>query len=205
MHHFCRIGMTGRIGRFQVATEEQFARGDRVVCRTTLGVQLGEVLAIADVTADQADGTILRRCAEEDSLLWRHLSREAEKTLDDCRKWMTAQGAADTLLEIEPLLDGRTLYFHFLGEPPADFTEWSQEIVDRYEERIRASRFFQMLEQGCGPGCGSDAKGGCGSKSQGSSGGCAVCVAASACHSRKLQSATDSTEQHSPRRSVGGE
>lgn len=81
-----------------------------------------------------------------------------------------------TLLEVEQLFDGRTLYFHFLGETNPEVEAITEELADAYEQQVRSRHFAKLLSEGCGPDCGTKAGGGC-------SGGCAVCVVAAACHS----------------------
>jgi hypothetical protein len=74
-------------------------------------------------------------------------------------------------------MDGRTLYFHFLSEIDESVQHYLDNLVALYEEQVRLSPFAQLLQQGCGPGCGtSSAKNGCSSR-----GGCSVCKIAGAC------------------------
>jgi cell fate regulator YaaT (PSP1 superfamily) len=175
--HLCRIGCHGQVGRLRSKSAIRLQRNDRVVCRTARGIELGEVLAAVEaVEESELDGTLLRRMTPEDDLLWRNLREMSDQALAECQTWLTEQGSTDTLLEVEPLLDGQTLYFHFVGEPTPDVAEHLKHLASLYEQRVRESKFAELLENGCGPGCGTESKGGCGT-----SGGCAVCVVASAC------------------------
>jgi PSP1 C-terminal conserved region len=173
----CRIGCHGQVGRLRSISAMRLERDNRVVCRTSRGIELGQVLApVASVAESELDGTLLRRVTPEDDLLWRNLREMSEQVLAECQSWLTLQGSTDILLEVEPLLDGQTLYFHFVGEPSQDVAEHIKHLALLYEQRVRESKFANLLENGCGPGCGTESKGGCGT-----SGGCAVCVVASAC------------------------
>ena len=175
--YFCRIGNHGHVGRLRPKVSTRFERDDRVVCRTARGIEIGEVLSMANAVEETTlDGAVLRRMTPEDELLWRNLSAMSQEVQSECQQWLTDHGYSDILLDVEPLMDGQTLYFHFVGEPSPIVSEHITALAELYEKRVRESRFAQLLETGCGPGCGTEAKGGCGT-----GGGCAVCVVASAC------------------------
>lgn len=182
-----RVGPLGQIGRFHVGEVGGLARGQRVVCRTTRGIELAIALGFAEQssggtgeTAGEADGRVLRRTTPEDELLWSHLRQLGEEAFQSCTTWLRQQSVVATLLEVEPLLDGRTLYFHFLSDVDEQVQQHLDQLVEIYEQRVRESKFANLLEHGCGPGCGTAAaKNGCGSR-----GGCAVCKIASACSKR---------------------
>lgn len=182
-----RVGPLGHVGRFSVGEVGGLARGQRVVCRTSRGIEVAIALGFAERVggmvgsgAEKADGRVLRRTTPEDELLWSHLRQLGEEAFHSCTTWLRQQSVAATLLEVEPLLDGRTLYFHFLSEVDEQVQQHLDQLVEIYEQRVRESKFANLLEHGCGPGCGTAAaKNGCGSR-----GGCAVCKVASACSKR---------------------
>lgn len=176
-----RIGLQTRVGRFQTELDADIARGTRLVCRTPRGIEVGHCLAPLDREGwqpERADGQILRRMTAEDELLWAHLHELSQETYRVCNDWLNQQGSSALLLEVEPLLDGRTLFFHFLSDVDADVQQHLDHLVELFEQAVRQSKFAQLLEHGCGPGCGTAAaEKGCGT----SAGGCAVCKVASAC------------------------
>lgn len=175
-----RVGLHGQVGRFSAGGVHQLLRGQRTVCRTARGLEVGLVLGPADDSdcgSNMADGKVLRRMTPEDELLWGHLRQLGEATYHSCATWLEQQQLSAVLLEVEPLLDGRTLYFHFLSEVDDDVQQHLDMLVGLYEQNVQQSKFAKLLEHGCGPGCGtSQAKNGCGSR-----GGCAVCKVAGAC------------------------
>lgn len=198
-----RVGYMGHVGRFRAFEPLELRRMQRIVCRTARGIELGIVLGPARLgpTSDQpaggdatlglahavttsppvdvADGRILRRMTAEDELLWGHLQELSTQAAEDCNRWLKDQTFHVPLIEVEPLLDGRTLYFHFLSEVDEPVQQHLNQLVEVYEARVRESKFATLLEHGCGPGCGTEkAENGCGSR-----GGCAVCKIASACSS----------------------
>jgi hypothetical protein len=178
--YLVRVGVLGQVGRFRPVEATGFRRGTRVVCRTTRGVEIGQVLAPTQIplaAEDLADGRILRPMTAEDELLWGHLERLASQSHEACQQWLKNEGIEALLIDVEPLLDGKTLYFHFLSDVSPKVQLHLDSLVDIYEREVRQSKFAQLLEHGCGPGCGTEsAKNGCSSR-----GGCAVCQVASKC------------------------
>lgn len=178
-----RVGPLGQIGRFSMGDVGGLRRGERVVCRTQRGIELAVALGVAQDSsfergeAAESDGRVLRRTTPEDELLWGHLRQLGEEAFQSCVVWLREHAVSATLLEVEPLLDGRTLYFHFLCDVDTQVQQQLDALVAIYERRVRESKFANLLEHGCGPGCGTaEAKNGCGSR-----GGCAVCKVAAAC------------------------
>lgn len=183
--YLVRVGTQGQIRRLLLSEPLTLLRGEPVLCRTDRGLERGLVVGRSTGTSEWSDGCdgvgrILRRCTSEDELLWSHLQRLGEEAYTSCVAWLERQPTPALLLEVEPLMDGQTLYFHFLSEVDSQIQSQLDQLVQLYEERVRASKFAQLLEHGCGPGCGTAAaKNGCGTR-----GGCAVCKIAGACASK---------------------
>jgi cell fate regulator YaaT (PSP1 superfamily) len=151
-------------------------RGDRVICRTQRGLELGEVLCESRSSDGELAGHWVRHAGAEDELLWSKLRELSHQAADACQSFLRSHGLHDLLLEVEPLLDGRTLYFLFLGEPSPAVANYLEQLADVYQTSIANSSFAQLVDRGCGPGCGTATTSGCGSQ-----GGCAVCVVAKRC------------------------
>ena len=157
------------------------SRGEHIICRTPRGIEMGEVLAathpeyIETATASK----YIRKSRPDDELLWRQLTSLSVKASTACQAFLYGQAIPDVLLEVEPLFDGRTLYFHFLGTPSYETEQHVQELSDIYQKSVASSRFASLLEHGCGPGCGTKEKSGCGT-----GGGWAVCAIAGGCTSK---------------------
>jgi len=156
-------------------------RGERILCRTTRGIEMGEVLAAThpDYIETLAASKFIRKSRPEDELLWRQLTKLSIDASSACQDFLQGQSNSDVLLEVEPLMDGRTLYFHFLGTPTFETEQHVQKLSEIYQKSVASSRFAALLEHGCGPGCGTKEKSGC------STGGCAVCAIAGGCTSKK--------------------
>lgn len=183
--YVCRLGLHGQVGRLMGRTGSELERGARVLCRSQRGLETAEVLtavSAVELASEQLDGRIIRRLAPEDLLLEKHLLKYAAAAQRAGQRWLKSAGLNGLLVDVEPLMDGRTLYFHFLGPVPAATPSQLQPLVDIYQRLVQNSRFARQLADGCGPGCGTAAAtGGCGSSA---TGGCAVCVVADACGKR---------------------
>lgn len=177
----------GELWQCATADESEYRRGERVVCRTPRGLEIGTVTAPggARLLAAQAeesgphrplDGKILRRTTTEDELLDARLLRYKRQAVESCRREIADRGLEATLIDVDHLFDGRTLIFYFLGAIDEELQGLTDSLSALYEQRVRTKHFAKLLAEGCGPGCGTESKGGCGT-----SGGCAVCLAASAC------------------------
>ncbi len=184
--YICRVGLHGQVGRLSGRLGGELQRGTRVLCRSQRGLETAEVLTsvpAAQLPAEQLDGRIIRQLAPEDLLLEKHLLKYAAAAQRAGQRWLNSTGLAELLVDVEPLMDGRTLYFHFLGSVPAATPQQLQPLVEIYQRLVQNSRFARQLADGCGPGCGTEAAtGGCGASG---TGGCAVCVVADACGKRQ--------------------
>jgi cell fate regulator YaaT (PSP1 superfamily) len=174
--HLVRIGLFGQVGRFTTSTGEVVARGVRVVCRTRRGLEIGVVMRepAADEPAGDADGTLLRRVTPEDDLLLARLERDRERAFTRCARLLDERRLGVTLVDVEHLFDGRSLYFYFLGNVTPQVDALTHELAETYETTVRFRQFADTLQHGCGPSCGTEAASGCG-------GGCSGCAVAGAC------------------------
>lgn len=174
-HHLLRVGVLGGIGRFDSPAAIRYRRGTRVICRTARGLEVGEVLAVGEAELRGQDGRLLRRMTHEDDLLWQRLERDRQRAFEECERLLRRNQVAATLVEVELLFDGRSLYFHFLGDVPPEVDQWTAELTKTYDATIRFRQFADTLTQGCGPACGTEEAAGCGD------GGCSSCSLAKAC------------------------
>jgi cell fate regulator YaaT (PSP1 superfamily) len=149
-----------------------------VVCRTARGLEVGEVLRAPSIDEPHAgsDGILLRRVTPEDDLLIARLERNRQQAYEACVRLLADRQLHATLIEVEHLFDGQSLYFYFLGDVTPEIDQLTQELATAYEAKVQFRQFTDALERGCGPDCGTDAASGCGTES-----GCASCAIASAC------------------------
>ena len=178
--HLVRIGTLGHIGRFGATESARYPRDCPVVVRTERGLETGQVLAWSEDPAP-ADGIVLRRMTVEDELLAARLEHNKHRAIDACSRRLTELGVEATLLDVDPLFDGRRVYFYFLGSVPEQIEQVTDELAELYESKVEFRKFSETLTNGCGPDCGTE-------DAEGSGGGCVTCVTcavASACHTKE--------------------
>lgn len=142
-------------------------RGEQVVIDSGRGPEIAEVVC-SSTKVNQSLAKLVRPASVEDIVLNAHLEEIADKALNRCTAWLESQHNAAVLTAIEPLLDCKTVYFHFLG---VDCGEWElSQLLRYYEMELGEDDFVKRVMTGCGPNCGS---GGCGSAQTGCV-GCAL-------------------------------
>jgi cell fate regulator YaaT (PSP1 superfamily) len=175
--HFVRVGILGSVGRFSAADSQRYPRGARVVCRTARGLEVGEVLSLAEAAGQQpCDGTLLRRVTVEDDLLLARLEKNRDDAFRACASRLAERGLPAVLVDVEHLFDGQSLYFYFLGETPPELDALTTELAGVYEATAQIEKFAETLIAGCGPHCGTEEAAGCGSV-------CTSCAVVGACGS----------------------
>lgn len=176
--HLVRVGAFGLVGEYASVDGVRYPRGAKVIVRTERGLETGEVLAEPDpMFVGEPVGQILRWMTPEDELLASRLAQNRDAAFEACRQKLAVRGLGATLIDVEPLFDGRTLVFHFLGETDAALDALTTELAEAYDAKAKIRRFADTLVAGCGPDCGTDkATGGCGSCAT----GCAIAGACSA-------------------------
>lgn len=176
MFHLVRVGLQGVIGRFRAVDAARYDRGHEVVVRTVRGLELGEVLGQSDTGA--SDGDLLRAVTTQDRLLSQRLGIRRDEAYQACVDLLSERQLPAVLTDVEPLFDGRSLYFYFLGDTPPEVEALTAELAMAYESRAKIGAFAETLSEGCGPGCGTEE-----AKGQGGCSSCASCAVASACKS----------------------
>ncbi len=179
-HHLVRIGVLGHVGRFRSGEAARYDRGTRVVCRTERGLELGEVLAHVTPSSTECggDGTLVRALTAEDELMLVRQEKNRAEAYGACERLLKKHNVGAALLDVEMLFDGGTLYFYFLGQIPTDVQPLVDELAEAYESQVKFREFTAAVEEGCGPGCGTDEAAGCGD------GGCQSCAIAEACRTK---------------------
>ena len=176
--YFVRVGLLGHIGRFAVAGADVYARCARVVCRTQRGLELGTILAEEDGEySGGVDGTLLRTMTVEDELLAARLEKNKDEAYRACTALLAERRLAAALIDVEPLFDGRSIYFYFLGAVTPQLEAITSRLGEAYEGKVELRKFAETMLTGCGPACGTDEATGAGCET----GGCASCSIAGAC------------------------
>lgn len=176
--HLVRVGALGHVGRFASLDAIRYQRAARVIVRTSRGLETGEILAPGeDVHRNQTDGLILRGMTVEDELLQGRLDKYKHRAFEACAKRIAELRLPVTLMDVEHLFDGRSLFFYFLGDPPRELDNMLAELTELYDANVQFRRFSDTLTAGCGPDCGTK-DGGCGDS-------CGSCAISGACGVKK--------------------
>jgi cell fate regulator YaaT (PSP1 superfamily) len=179
MIHHVRVGILGHVGRYISSGGLRFQRGARVICRTGRGLEVGEVLTVPPLgsATQPVDGQLLRPLAAEDLLLLERLERHREEAYVACTERLRQLKIDTTLVDVEHLFDGSSLYFYFLGSIPPEVEGLTEELAAIYATKVQFHRFSDVLTEGCGPTCGTEDAAGCGNSCEG-------CSLARACPTR---------------------
>jgi cell fate regulator YaaT (PSP1 superfamily) len=173
--HLVRFGVMGWIGRFGSAESKRYAPGDRVICRTFRGLEVGDVLANQIDEASVAEcGEIVRPLANEDRLIAARLNKHRMRAIDACSKILVDRGILATLLDAEQTFDGGNLFFYFMGEVTPEVEAITAELAEAYETKVQMRKFTELVIHGCGPGCGAEA-------SKCGTGSCQSCAVSGGC------------------------
>ncbi len=109
---------------------------------------------------------------DADELLKSRLEKNRQQAIDACTARLSERSINATLLDIEHLFDGRSLFFYFLGEVTPEIESITAELAEVYDAAAQFRKFSETLAEGCGPGCGTDEAAG--------HGGCTLCATACA-------------------------
>ena len=169
-----RYGVMGQVGPFSTNVSTVYPRAARVVVRTGRGLELGEVLTAPGVMDTAPAGNILRTVTLADELLAERIEKNKRQAFAACQERLAELRSDATLIDIELLFDGSSLFFYFLGEMNQQIESLSAELAEVYEAKVKFRQFTEAVTNGCGPHCGTeDAAGGCDN--------CTSCSIASAC------------------------
>ena len=176
---FVRISVLGHVGKFNSADGADYTYGRRVICRTQRGLEVGEVLGRVETseTRPPYDGTLLRRVTTEDDLLIARLERNKAEALQECESLLAQRRLPATLVDVEQLFDGQSLFFYFLGEVTPEIEQITRDLAEAYDSKVQFRQFTDAVARGCGPDCGTEDAAGCAT-------GCSTCAIASACSSK---------------------
>jgi cell fate regulator YaaT (PSP1 superfamily) len=184
-------GLTGEFGRFRAAQPLTLRRGERVVVRSSRGVEIAEVLREATPRHAQflpntTVGQLLRSLAPEDERSEINCRSRGQQLFERGRKLTDELQLPLEVLDVEMLLDGQHALLHHLRWGDADVRPFvstlSREfashitLVDLTGPKDTTNREDAEEPHGCGrPDCGQIEGGGC---STCGSGGCGTCGSA---------------------------
>jgi cell fate regulator YaaT (PSP1 superfamily) len=172
-------GTSGEFARFRSTPPAEFRRGDRVVVRTSQGLELGVVMCPAQpehapFLSRTALGELLRPLTERDERQAEQVERLGQRVFDDAQGLVRELELPLEILDIEVLLEGQQAIVHHLRQIDCDYRGLVSALSKKYDLHIRMNNLALPKEEtiGCGlPNCG-QLTGGCQSCG---SGGCSTC------------------------------
>ncbi len=175
-NHLVRVSVLGQVGRFVSVDATSYPRGTDVVCRTRRGLEVGLVVSHSrlSVVRGTSDGSILRALTPQDYLVLERQHKNRREAFEACQRLLVQQRASATLIDVEHLFDGKSLFFYFMGDVAPHVAQLVDALATAYDAAVKFGDFVKAVEQGCGPACGTDAAMGCGDS-------CSTCAVAKAC------------------------
>ena len=181
--HFVKTGLMGVLGTFEAGDFRKYARDQRVICRTRRGLEWGTV--VCDIghrdsgevpigSGQNCDGELLRTTTPDDEMIVERLDRFRDRAFEACRQLLAKRAVAVTLVDVEHLFDGESLFFYFLGETDSRIEGLTEELAATYDRKVKFKKFAESLSQGCGPTCGT-------AESSCKSSGCGSCALSGSC------------------------
>ena len=178
----------GVLGRFEASDFRTYARDQRVICRTRRGLEWGTVVCdiglqdsgdaeVTGASQRNCDGELLRTTTPDDEMIVERLDRFRDRAFEACRELLAQRSLAVTLVDVEHLFDGESLFFYFLGETDSRIEALTEELAEAYDRKVKFKKFAESLSQGCGPTCGTV-------ESSCKSSGCGSCALSGSCATR---------------------
>lgn len=139
--YITRYGSMRLLGVLATRSEDQYARGDRVVVRTNRGLETGEVLREASENAikqmkNPSNGQILRRMSQDDSAELERLQDQQKDYFRRSQQIVARLELKMELAEVEKLFGGERLIIYYISEDRVDFRELVKELAAQFQMRI---------------------------------------------------------------------
>jgi hypothetical protein len=147
-----RIGVLGCIRPLAISEEDDYPRSTKVLCQTERGIEVGEILAPIEASQLQPAGTVVRALAPQDDSRLAILRVRRNSAFRWCQQELKRSRIATILIDVEPLFDGRSLYFYFADEVPKHSEPLRLWLCRAYQAEV----YFQPIgvEQGALMGAG---------------------------------------------------
>jgi len=145
-----RHGVMRQLGVFSTRGGDRFARGQRVIARTSRGQEAGEVLCeatehvqsqMAQTSRDGGNdspktGQILRLSSGDDDVELRKIDEQANEQIAICQKRAQELGLEMELVDAEQLYGGERVVFYYLAEGRVDFRELVKRLAKEFQIRV---------------------------------------------------------------------
>ena len=118
-----------------------FRRGSRVIARTARGLEVGEVLCVADESVvaqmdDPPGGSIQREMTESDENELAHLVARMDRESEVCIQVIRELELPMDLVDIERVFGGERMVVYYLSESRVDFRELVKRLANEFQTRV---------------------------------------------------------------------
>jgi cell fate regulator YaaT (PSP1 superfamily) len=139
--YIVRHGVMRNLGVFTPRGRDTFARGERVIARTSRGLESCEVLCEATDEAvvhlvDPKQGQILRRMSGDDERDLRKMFEQERREYDVCEREIQRLALDMKLVDVEHLYGGERVVVYYLAEGRIDFRELVKSLANEFQTRI---------------------------------------------------------------------
>ena len=122
-------------------SRQAFGYGDRVICRTPRGVEVGDVLCEATPQAvahlqEPLEGSILRRLTAADQEELQRQGGHLEEMFAVCQRNIDSLGLQMQLVDIEYLFGGERVVVYYLAEDRVDFRQLVRQLATDLKTRV---------------------------------------------------------------------
>jgi cell fate regulator YaaT (PSP1 superfamily) len=136
-----RHGAMRFLGDFEPAEGVAPRRGDKVVVRTDRGLEIGQVLCLAnpralELLSEPTKGRIVRLVSDGDRAERERLRLAERRELETCLRFVGQRKLQMELVDVEHLFGGERIIFYFLAEKRVDFRELVKDLAREYQTRI---------------------------------------------------------------------
>jgi len=139
--YLVRYGVMRHLAILSARGGTMFARGTKVIARTSRGLEVGIVLGEAsqdksDEPKAASEGQILREMTPEDTNEAEHIQASAKTEFNLCRQHVEELGLQMQLVDVEHLFGGERIIVYYLAEGRIDFRELVKRLAGEFQTRI---------------------------------------------------------------------
>lgn len=141
-NYVIRYGSDRKIGEFSARDNDDYKRRQKVVIRSSRGVEWGDVLCPATdksrefLGTSETTGKILRAVSTEDQLSREEARSREQDEFEGCKQLITQHKLQMDLVDVEHIFGGERIIFYYLAENRVDFRELVKDLAKKFATRI---------------------------------------------------------------------
>jgi cell fate regulator YaaT (PSP1 superfamily) len=121
--------------------KQEFVRGNRVIARTSRGMEQGEILCEATPETiakmpETASGTIQRLLSSQDLTEVQHMEQNAKQNFANCRRLIRELNLDMDLVDVEMVFGGERMVIYYVSEARIDFRDLVKRLATEFQTRV---------------------------------------------------------------------